>query len=338
MLEATITKKIDLETAVDATNSIVVSTGGDAPWSPISSAAAMTGGKCAKSGAIADDQESWILFTVSGAGTLTFWTKVSCEEDDSGFCEFDHVSVYVDGVEDAFYRLDSEHDWTQQSVTFASPGNHTVKIAYDKDESDDGGEDCAWIDGVEWIPKSSDAIQPLADNAAPEAVTNAIELAGFADADGVKAAIGGSAAEYAAFKSWAGSVKNPSGAPSPMAVAGESAVVANTNAAAAYLLGAERLFENAPKVEFEELAVGDNGTSGTEGTVTIAVTVKDGEDSVECSAEKVKSLFEATGNLGDWAGDAKLPVEVEVIGTSPMRFRVTPGDGTSPSAFLRIRP
>ena len=179
---------------------------------------------------------------------------------------------------------------------------------------------------IEYLP-----MEPVAADASPTTVTNAIDSAGFADADGVKAAIGGSAEEYAAFKSWAGRVKGASGG----AVAGESAVVANTNAAAAYLLGAERLFENAPKVEFEELTIGEDGPS--DGTMTVSVTVKDGEDSVACSAEKVKSLFEATGNLGDWAGDAKLPVEVEVIGTSPMRFRVTPGDGSSPSAFLRIR-
>ena len=82
----------------------------------------------------------------------------------------------------------------------------------------------------------------------------AVDGVGFADED-VKEAIGGSAAEYAAFKTWAGSVKGAGSASS--AAVGEAAVVANTNAAAAYLLGAERLFENAPKVEFGEVAVGN---------------------------------------------------------------------------------
>ena len=94
------------------------------------------------------------------------------------------------------------------------------------------------------------ALREIQDYAAPEAVTNAIESAGFADEAGVKAAIGGSAAEYAAFKAWAGSVKAAGSTSSASdTVAGEAAVVANTNAAAAYLLGAERLFENKSKVE-----------------------------------------------------------------------------------------
>ena len=121
------------------------------------------------------------------------------------------------------------------------------------------------------------------------------------------------------------------GSASGSAVAGEAAVVANTNAAAAYLLGAERLFENEPMVEFGEVAVGDG--------ITVAVTVKDGEEAVKCAAEKVKNLFEATSDLGDWNGAAKLTptVESKAGDGATMRFTVKPGDGTAPKAFLRIR-
>jgi hypothetical protein len=94
---------------------------------------------------------------------------------------------------------------------------------------------------------ASGAVSVVLEDAASEAVTNAIDAAGFAD-KGVKDAIGGSAAEYAAFKEW---VQNVEGAGSASgAAAGEAAVVANTNAAAAYLLGAERLFEFTPLLEF----------------------------------------------------------------------------------------
>ena len=188
----------------------------------------------------------------------------------------------------------------------------------------------------------------IATDASPLTVTNAIESAGFADAAAVKAAIGGSAEEYAAFKAWAGSVKVSIGSDGGGTVAtqaGEAAVVANTNAAAAYLLGAERLFENAPKVEFEEVVVekGTQGTGGTEETgpaISVAVTVRDGEEAVKCAAEKVKALFRATSDLGDWDGAAKLEPEVSIEATddpTTMRFKVTPGDGTAPQAFLRIR-
>ncbi len=118
------------------------------------------------------------------------------------------------------------------------------------------------------------------------------------------------------------------------------------HAAAAYLLGAERLFANAPKVEIEEMAIGNgtswtSGTSGTEnrGTMTITVAVKDGETAVAVDPEKVAAMFEATGDLGDWNGAAKLTptVTVEDGEGATMRFKVTPGDGSAPRAFLRIR-
>ena len=123
--------------------------------------------------------------------------------------------------------------------------------------------------------------------------------------------------EYDAFRSW---------------VSGNNlyqpAVVANTNAAA-YLLGAERLFENAPKVEFEEMEVGNDGESGGLGTsrptMTVIVVVKDGEETVKCVAEKEATMFEATRDLGDWNGAAKLEPEVSIEATDDpavMRFKV----------------
>ena len=139
-------------------------------------------------------------------------------------------------------------------------------------------------------------------------------------------------AEYDAFKAWV----NDNNFYQP-------AVIANTNAAAAYLLGAERLFENKPKVEFEEVVVGEKETQGTGTAISVAVTVRDGEKAVACAAEKVAAMFEATSDLGDWNGAAKLSpsvtVEEPVAGDSAetMCFKVTPGDGTSPKAFLRIR-
>ncbi len=69
----------------------------------------------------------------------------------------------------------------------------------------------------------------------------------------------------------------------------------------------------------------------------VGVIAKAGETPVRGDADKV--MFEATSDLRDWDGAAKLTPTVEVLegdGTA-MRFRVTPGDGTAASAFLRIR-
>ena len=183
-----------------------------------------------------------------------------------------------------------------------------------------------------------DQIPEVDASATASVVTNAIDAAGFADAT-VKAAIGGSAAEYNAFRTWAGSVKGSGGG---SAAAGEAAVVASPHAAAAFFLGAERLFVNEPTVEIEEVAIGNgkSGTSETEkrGTMIVAVAVKDGETAVAVNPEKVAAMFEATGDLGDWNGAAKLTPEVMVEegDGATMRFKVTPGDGTAPRAFLRI--
>jgi hypothetical protein len=45
----------------------------------------------------------------------------------------------------------------------------------------------------------------------------------------------------------------------------------NDNAVAACLLGAERLFENAPKVEFEDVVV---GVEGIKGAMTVVVSLE----------------------------------------------------------------
>ena len=134
------------------------------------------------------------------------------------------------------------------------------------------------------------SLDPTADAAA---VNEAVDGVGFADAAAVKAAIGGSAAEYAAFKAWAESVK----------------------------------------------AAGSGSMGSSRPTIILSVTVKDGENSVAVSSEKVKAMFEATSDVTDWSGAAKLTPEVVVEegDGEPMRFKVTPGDGTVPSAFLRIR-
>ena len=105
------------------------------------------------------------------------------------------------------------------------------------------------------------------------------------------------------------------------------------------MLGAERLFENEPTVEIGELAIAEGEGAGTT-AMTVAVTVKDGESAVAVNAEKVAAMFEATGNLSDWTGAAKLMPTVTLSGTDAsgkMTFVVTSGDGTAVKAFLRIR-
>ena len=190
------------------------------------------------------------------------------------------------------------------------------------------------VSGVSFIELDMDTLPKIGGDVDAATVNAVIDGIRFADAT-VKDAIGGSATEYNAFKTWAGGVKGTAGD----ALAGEAAVVANEHAAAAYLLGSERLFENEPTIEIGGLAIAEGESAGTT-AMTVAVTVKDGASAVAVDAAKVAAMFEATGDLGDWTGAAKLTPTVTTSGTDAsgkMTFVVTPGDGTAAKAFLRIR-
>ena len=325
---------LTFEEALGSVEGVAFATGGDALWSPIVYDAAKRGDICAKSGAIGNKAETWLSATVEGAGAMTFWCKTSCEHDEDNMFTWDRLMIYTNGVEIAEWRMDGETDWTERTLSFEG-GVNTVKWVYYKDRTGADGEDCAWVDAVTWTPsEAADPIPAVAVDADAATVNAAIDGAGFVDA-AVKVTIGGSAAEYNAFKTWAAGVKGATGD----ALAGEAAVVATEHAASAYLLGAERLFENEPTVEIGELAIVDGESAGTT-AMTVAVTVKDGASAVVVTAAKVAAMFEATGDLGDWNGAAKLTPTVTTSGTDAsgkMTFVVTPGDGTAAKAFLRIR-
>ena len=310
-------------------------TGGDANWVPIGDSTA-TSGFSAQSGVIGGDAETWMQTVVSGVGTLSFSWKVDCERDDSGDTTWDRVVVTTNGVEAA--RMDGTTGWVPMSFEFFDAASHTIRWTFVKDGYDEPGADyadCAWVSGALWAPVgAADPIPAVAVDADAATVNATVDEVGFADA-AVKEVIGGSAEEYNVFKTWADGVKGATGD----ALAGEAAVVANGHAAAAYLLGAERLFENEPTVEIGELSIAEGESVGTT-AMTVAVTVKDGESAVAVSAAKVAAMFEATGDLGDWTGAAKLMPTVTPSGTDAsgkMTFVVTPGDGTAAKAFLRIR-
>ena len=325
---------LTFEEALGSVEGVAFATGGDALWSPIVYDAAKRGDICAKSGAIGNKAETWLSATVEGAGAMTFWCKTSCEHDEDNMFTWDRLMIYTNGVEIAEWRMDGETDWTERALSFEG-GVNTVKWVYYKDRTGADGEDCAWIDAMTWTPSAAaDPIPAVAVDADAATVNAAVDGVGFVDA-AVKVVIGGSAAEYNKFKTWADGVKGVTGD----ALAGEAAVVANEHAAAAYLLGAERLFENEPAVEIGELIIADGESAGTT-KMTVAVTIKDGERAVAVDQEKVAAMFEATGDLGDWSGAAKLTPTVTTSGTDAsgkMTFVVTPGDGTAAKAFLRIR-
>jgi uncharacterized repeat protein (TIGR02543 family) len=152
-----------------------VTTGGDAQWTA-QTTVSHDGADAARSGVIGTLQTTWMETTVSGAGTLTFWWRASCE--DSPDDDWDYLAFSVDGAEQA--RVDGDSGWRQVSVTLDA-GEHALSWAFTKDGYDETVyEDCAWVDQVVWTPAGggSTATTPVS---VPHAWLDAFGLAATVD-------------------------------------------------------------------------------------------------------------------------------------------------------------
>jgi hypothetical protein len=101
-------------------------------------------GDAAQSGSITNDQESYLQTKVNGAGTVSFYWKVSSE----GSC--DYLEFYIDGVRQD--RISDSEDWHNMTYEVTGSALHTLEWRYVKDESIDRGDDCGWVDKVVWTP------------------------------------------------------------------------------------------------------------------------------------------------------------------------------------------
>jgi hypothetical protein len=128
-----------LSKAMDTTLSFT--TGGGADW--LSQTTAFYYDEdAAESGDISDDQESWMQTIVSGAGTVSFYWKVSSEGG------YDYLEFYIDGVLQG--RISGSVDWHQMKYAIPSLGLHTLEWRYVKDGSVSEKDDCGWVDQLEW--------------------------------------------------------------------------------------------------------------------------------------------------------------------------------------------
>ena len=129
---------VTLNQALD-NNSLVFSTGGDAPWFG-QTESSYWGGSSAKSGVISDNQSSWLQTTVVGPGTLSFSWKVSSEADH------DFLELLVDDLPQSG-SISGESGWQRQTIPIKA-GSHIIKWVYSKNQSVGLGSDCAWVDFV----------------------------------------------------------------------------------------------------------------------------------------------------------------------------------------------
>jgi hypothetical protein len=142
--------------------------GGDVPWY-VQDTIFYGGSEAAKSGNIADNQEStlFIVQSVIADGPIKFYKKVSCEADANNH-NYDYMAFFIDNVEKE--RWDGVIDWSPESYP-VSTGNHTFKWVYHKDYSVSTGGDCAWLDNI-IFPISGDSTPSL--NALPNPIFKAI--------------------------------------------------------------------------------------------------------------------------------------------------------------------
>lgn len=169
------------------------------------------------------------------------------------------------------------------------------------------------------------AFRDLPDNPTEEDIRAAIRAAGAKDENCILALINGAenpVAAYQSFRQWA------------VARGDLSAVLASGHAGDSFALGAETLFEKEPRVQVS------SATVFASGAMEITVTVKDGETPKAVASKKVAEMFEATSDLKDWTGDARLnPTVTDHTNgvSSPVRFTVQTGNSKSGKAFLRLR-
>ena len=133
------TPSVSLGEAVDNL-ALSWTTGGDANWVGQTDISYF-GGDAAQSGAITDNQSTWLQTTVNGPGTLSFYWKVSSESS------YDFLIFYIDDVQQT--SISGTVDWQQASYSIGS-GAHTLRWEYAKDVSLSGGVDRGWLDKVEF--------------------------------------------------------------------------------------------------------------------------------------------------------------------------------------------
>jgi len=131
----------DIATQLSSTESDTAwYTGGDLPWT------LQNGTNSIESGAITDNQETVVVFTLTGEGEVSFDWSVSSEENvDDPDEPFDALYVYLDGEQVSF--ISGNVDFTNHKVEFTQ-GDHEIMWVYRKDPAVSELDDKAYIQNV----------------------------------------------------------------------------------------------------------------------------------------------------------------------------------------------
>ncbi|MBR3822977.1 MAG: leucine-rich repeat protein [Kiritimatiellae bacterium] len=301
-------------------NGMMFTLSGDVEWSRVLDGDAHDGDAAMRSGAITDNQACFIETKVSGAGTISFWWKSSCEVIFNGM-KFDYASFAVDGIEREC--LAGVGEWTNVSVEIAGSGEHTLRWVYQKDSSDKSGEDCAWLDEVVWTP-APDPIPELPSTATAEQVAAA--LSGSADAKLVANIT--DAAEYAAYRAWALGLE----------VVTAQEVKDSAYAWLSYALDTDALIAAAPKEG--DLTIGGFTQGSSAGVFDLSVSISGITVGDNATAANLKKVFgvEGAGSLDESEfKEANVDIEFGKPEGGKVKIKATPKDPTAKQFFMRVR-
>ncbi len=124
--------------------------GGDKPWLPDTAEADSTEATIV-SGNIGDDQQSSVMLTFTGAGSLSFDWSVSSEENtDDPSAPYDALYLIIDGEQVDFISGVVGFDNITKEFT---EGDHQVVWLYQKDGAVSAEEDAGYLKNVVFTPK-----------------------------------------------------------------------------------------------------------------------------------------------------------------------------------------
>lgn len=125
----------------DGTLPAIWSTGGTQPWY-IDNNTTHTGLYSIRSGAIDHRQTSDLTLRIllPHADSIAFWCKASSEP------QYDRMLFYIDGAK-RMENWGTSNYWRHYAFPLTA-GTHTLLWRYVKDESNQAGEDCVWIDDI----------------------------------------------------------------------------------------------------------------------------------------------------------------------------------------------
>ena len=115
-----------------------------------------SGDYAAQSGDIGNNQfsELTVTYNILNPGSISFSAKTSSEQGSSGTI-YDYLTFYIDNEQKVL--IGGESDWDEYSF-MVTPGEHTFRWVYEKDQAGSSGYDCAWLDHIIFPPGS---IPPL---------------------------------------------------------------------------------------------------------------------------------------------------------------------------------